>query len=97
MHALFLWVWAHSWVPYYGKLINIPGYRWRNWGLGLYAFIVGLRMLFLKGSPSLLTWLATNDNVRSRSFTPVIMAALYYFFMLELKLLSGVDLYFPLP
>ena len=65
------------------RLIILPlGYRWAYWGVGLMGLLLGLRMLFLPGSPKPAhTTHSTETGEPIRVYYPlVIVAALYLFF-----------------
>lgn len=64
------------------KLIASPtGYRWAYWGVGLIGVLIGLRMLFLPGSPKAAQVHRTESAGQVKVYYPlVLMAALYLFF-----------------
>ena len=73
------------------RLIDIPsGYRWGYWGLGLYALIMGLRMLLLPGSPKPVHAHQNEDGLPVRVFYPLVFAAaLYLFFYVGSEITFG--------
>ena len=73
------------------RLIDIPsGYRWGYWLLGLYALIMGLRLLLLPGSPKPVLAHHDQDGAPVRVFWPlVIAAAMYLFFYVGAEITYG--------
>jgi FHS family Na+ dependent glucose MFS transporter 1 len=62
-------------------IINPFGYYWAYWGVGLFGVLVGMRMLFLPGSPKPIHTHTDENGTRSPVYYPlVLMAALYLFF-----------------
>jgi len=63
------------------KLINIPfGYHWAYWAVGIYGILVGLRMLFLPGSPKPAHTHTDENGVATQVFYPLVFAAMLYLF-----------------
>jgi MFS transporter, FHS family, Na+ dependent glucose transporter 1 len=77
------------------NLINIPlGYRWVYWGLGIYAVLVGLKVLLLPGSPKPAHTHNKSNEVSMRAFYPMVfVAALYLFFYVGAEITYGGWIY----
>jgi FHS family Na+ dependent glucose MFS transporter 1 len=62
-------------------IVSPSGYQWAYWGVGLFGALVGLRMLFLPGSPKPAYTQNTEAGARIPVYYPlVLIAALYLFF-----------------
>jgi MFS transporter, FHS family, Na+ dependent glucose transporter 1 len=63
------------------QLIAIPfGYRWAYWGVGAFGILVGLRMLFLPGSPKPAHTHSDENGVPTKVFYPLVIAAAFFLF-----------------
>lgn len=63
------------------KLILIPfGYKWAYWAVGLFGLLVGLRTLFMPGSPRPVHAHVDENGARVRVFYPLVIAAMLYLF-----------------
>lgn len=73
------------------KLILIPaGYRWAYWGVGTYGLLLGLRVLFLPGSPKPVHSHTDESGAPAPVYYPMVIAAtLYLFFYVGAEITYG--------
>ncbi len=75
-------------------IANPDGYRWAYWGVGIFGMLVGLRLLFLPGSPKPEHSHNDGSGAPVRIFYPLVIGAmLYLFFYVGAEITFGGWLY----